>query len=89
MKQTTYTYKSKAAAIAWGIFLGGFGAHRFYLGHAGLAVVILCLTLLMMLTPVWWVMPVCIIVDCIFIASQDKEWFKRESGYTEVQNEAV
>lgn len=33
--------KSKAAAILWGAFLGGFGAHKFYMGSWGWGVVYL------------------------------------------------
>lgn len=37
--------RSIGAAYALVIFLGGFGAHRFYLGRVGSAVAILCLTI--------------------------------------------
>lgn len=38
--------KSKVAAGLLGIFLGAFGAHRFYLGSSGLGVVMLLMTIL-------------------------------------------
>ena len=38
--------KSKVAAGLLGIFLGAFGAHRFYLGYSGIGVTMLLLTLL-------------------------------------------
>ena len=39
--------KSKKAVVAWllWLFLGGFGAHRFYMGRTGTAVVMLILSL--------------------------------------------
>jgi TM2 domain-containing membrane protein YozV len=33
--------KSKAAAILWGAFLGGFGAHKFYMGSWGWGIIYL------------------------------------------------
>ncbi len=39
------TLKSKLAAGLLGIFLGGFGVHRFYLGYTGLGVVQIIVTL--------------------------------------------
>ncbi len=44
--------KSTGLAYAFWFFLGGFGAHRFYLGRTGSAVVLLILTVLTLLT--WW-----------------------------------
>jgi TM2 domain-containing membrane protein YozV len=43
--------RRKEAAVAYVLllFLGGFGAHRFYLGKTGSAVGLLCLTLISML----------------------------------------
>ena len=38
--------KSKIAAGLLGIFLGGFGAHNFYLGNNNTAIIQLCLTLI-------------------------------------------
>lgn len=38
--------KSKMVAGLLGIFLGGFGAHNFYLGNTKNAVIQLCLTLI-------------------------------------------
>jgi len=35
--------KSKAAVTLWGIFLGGFGAHKFYMGSWGWGIVYLLL----------------------------------------------
>lgn len=90
MRQVTYNYKSKAAAITWGFFLGGFGAHRFYLGNVVAGILYCVLTFASI--PLVFVSPllamagiiVCI-TDLIYIAVQDKDYFKRESGYTEVR----
>ncbi len=38
---TTPGSKSKAAATLWGAFLGGFGAHKFYMGSWGWGIVYL------------------------------------------------
>ena len=38
--------RSKVAAGLLGIFLGAFGAHRFYLGHTGVGLVMLAITIL-------------------------------------------
>ena len=40
-----YSSRSKIVAGLLGIFLGGFGAHRFYLGFYGIAVIQIVLTL--------------------------------------------
>lgn len=90
MKQVTYRYKSKAAAITWGFFLGGFGAHRFYLGNVIAGILYIALTFasipLALVSPLLAVAVVIVcIMDLIYIALQDKDYFKRESGYTEVQ----
>ena len=42
--------KSKVAAGLLGIFLGGFGVHRFYLGYGGIGAAILVLQILGWLT---------------------------------------
>lgn len=41
--------KSKIAAGLFGIFLGGLGIHRFYLGYTGIGVLQLCLTVVVSL----------------------------------------
>ena len=45
--------KSKVAAGLLGIFLGGFGAHNFYLGNTGKAVAQLLITLLSLFLLSW------------------------------------
>jgi TM2 domain-containing membrane protein YozV len=47
--------KSALAAGLFGIFLGGFGAHNFYLGYTGRAIVQLILTLLIVFAPISYV----------------------------------
>jgi TM2 domain-containing membrane protein YozV len=47
--------KSKLAAGLLGIFLGGFGIHRFYLGYTGIAIGQICATLFTcgVVGPIW------------------------------------
>jgi TM2 domain-containing membrane protein YozV len=47
--------KSGLAAGLFGILLGGFGVHNFYLGFVGKGVVQLVLTLLVVTWPVSWI----------------------------------
>ena len=49
--------KSKLAAGLFGIFLGAFGVHRFYLGYIGIGLAQLLLTVLssFILSPIIWV----------------------------------
>lgn len=42
----TQVQKSKVAAGLFGIFLGGFGVHRFYLGYTGLGIAQIAVTIL-------------------------------------------
>ena len=46
VNQSPTKSKSKVVAGLFGIFLGGFGIHNFYLGYTGKAVTQLCLTIL-------------------------------------------
>jgi TM2 domain-containing membrane protein YozV len=85
MKSTTYTYKSKGAAVVLGLLLGGLGVHRFYLGNIGLGFAYLVLFALLVITPLGILVALAALVDTVYIACQDKEFFKRVSGYTEVQ----
>jgi TM2 domain-containing membrane protein YozV len=48
--QMAWAPKSKIVAGLLGIFLGGFGIHRFYLGHAGLGAAMLILQIFGWLT---------------------------------------
>jgi hypothetical protein len=46
MQRTPMPQKSKLAAGLFGIFLGGLGIHRFYLGYVGIGVAQIVVTLL-------------------------------------------
>jgi TM2 domain-containing membrane protein YozV len=48
-----YSNKSRVAAGLLGIFLGGFGVHRFYLGFAGIGIIQLFLTLFTGIGVIW------------------------------------
>ena len=57
-------YKSPRRAFLLALLLGGFGAHRFYLGHWRVGVAILVLWVVgLFLTPVWWVAVVVYLVE--------------------------
>lgn len=88
MRTETYTYKSKGAAIVWGLLLGGMGIHRFYLGYTALGFAFVIAFVLLVLTPLFWVPGVAAIIDIIMIAGKDQEYFKRLSGYTETAPQA-
>lgn len=81
---TTYTYKSKPTAVALALLLGGFGAHRFYLGNAWVGVIYLVFALGLALTPFVFVVGLAALMDAIYIGLQDREYFKRIAGHTEV-----
>lgn len=83
VRTEVYTYKSKAAAVVLGLFLGGLGAHRFYLGDTFYGVIILICSLVLFTTTLVWLVPAIVLIDVIMIALSDKEKFKRLSGYTE------
>ncbi|MEI6437952.1 MAG: TM2 domain-containing protein [Candidatus Omnitrophota bacterium] len=79
MDQTTFSSKSRLACLLLCFFLGLLGAHRFYVGKKGTAV-------LMLLTigglGVWYVVDLIFIVCGIFRDGQGRrvmEWF--ENGH--------
>jgi len=41
------------AYLLW-FFLGGLGGHRFYLGRPGTAILMIVLWILLIVTPIWW-----------------------------------
>jgi len=60
--------KSKTTAALLAFFLGGFGAHRFYLNQAGLGILYLIFC--------WTLIPAIIaIIDCIIFLTMSKEAF--------------
>jgi TM2 domain-containing membrane protein YozV len=55
MNQVTYyvPLKTTGAAYLWWLFLGGFGAHKFYLGRPGMGVLYLCTFGLLWVGLIW------------------------------------
>lgn len=87
MKTITYTYKSKGLAVCLGLFLGGLGLHRFYLGDTGLGILyVLTFAVAIVAPPMAIFVGLTALIDSIAIACRDREYFKRESGYSEVSN---
>ncbi len=67
--------KTFVAALLLCLFLGGFGAHRFYVGKTGTAILQLLLTLSFFLC---WVTAIWVLVDLIMIIIGN---FKTADGY--------
>jgi TM2 domain-containing membrane protein YozV len=63
--------KSRVAATLFAWFLGGFGAHRFYVGKTGTAVVMLVLTLIGLATVWFFLVGIAFIVAVGIWASVD------------------
>jgi TM2 domain-containing membrane protein YozV len=55
MSQVTYyvPLKTSGTAYLWWLFLGGFGAHKFYLGRPGMGVLYLCTFGLLWVGLIW------------------------------------
>lgn len=69
--------KTKAAATLWGIFLGGFGAHKFYMGSKGWGWVylVLCWTYIPFLVAmVEWVK---------YVRMTDDEFYSKAENFTD------
>jgi TM2 domain-containing membrane protein YozV len=80
MKAINASPKSRLATLLLCFFLGLFGAHRFYVGKTGTA-------LLMLVTAggigIWWLVDLIFIVCGIFRDKQDKKvlnWFEPASS---------
>lgn len=67
---STIRHKDKTAAILFCLFLGGFGAHKFYLGRTGMGVVYLLFF--------WTLIPGFVaFIDLIVLATMKQEAFDR------------
>lgn len=64
----SWPIKSKVAAGVLGIFLGGIGVHKFYLGNIGMGILYLCFC--------WTGIPACIgfIEGIIYLCSNDENF---------------
>jgi TM2 domain-containing membrane protein YozV len=62
--------KDTTVAILLAIFLGGFGAHHFYLGRTGLGVLYLCFF--------WTLIPhIIALIECFFMSGRVREYNDR------------
>lgn len=70
----TKTTKDRGIAIILALFLGGFGAHRFYLGQVGWGLVFLLFF--------WTFIPtIFALIDVVRYASLDNETFRDRYSY--------
>jgi len=68
------TGKRKSTALLWAIFLGGFGAHKFYLGRTGWGVIYLLFC--------WTGIPVIIsLIEVIVLILMSETEFNRKYNY--------
>ena len=68
-------YKSPRRAFLLALLFGGFGAHRFYLGHWRVGAGILALWLVdLFVTPVWWLAVVVYLVELGHIVRTTEQW---------------
>ncbi len=66
--------RSKGAAILWCLFLGGFGAHKFYLGQPGLG--------LLYLIFFWTLIPAIIaVVELVYLVLLKEDDFNRKFNW--------
>lgn len=78
MTNTTYYFKSKAAAAVLAFFLGGLGIHRFYLGNALGGIGYLCLFVASFaFPPLVIAMFLIVLADMIYILCQNPLYFRR------------
>lgn len=71
MYQSRVPSKDKVTAGLLGIFLGGIGAHHFYLGNTGLGILYLLFS--------WTLIPAIVgfIEGISFLATSDENWLRR------------
>ena len=68
-------YRSPRMAFLLALFLGMFGAHRFYLGQWRIGAAILLLGLLgLVLTPVWWVAAMVYLIELGHTVRTTEQW---------------
>lgn len=75
IKSKAYTgSKTKKAATLWALFLGGIGAHKFYLGKTGAGILYLLFF--------WTGIPMLIaLIEVIMLVLMDEEDFNRKYNY--------
>lgn len=65
--------KSKIVAAAFAFFLGGVGGHKFYLGHTGLGILYICLTITI-LGAIFFTAPASLIETIIYLTKSDEDF---------------
>ena len=70
----TPTEKNKIAAGLLAILLGGLGIHKFYLGHAGIGILYLLVTVLTLGIGAFLTVPVSIIEGIIYLTKSDSDF---------------
>ena len=67
--------KNKTTAALFAFFLGWCGAHKFYLGHTGLGIAYLLVSVLTLTIGYWLVIgPICLVEFIILITKSDEEF---------------
>lgn len=74
--------KSQLVAGLLGIFLGGFGVHRFYLGYTSIGVWQIVVTFVTCGIGAWWG----IIEGILYLASSDPKWSTDAQGVPLAKN---
>ena len=69
---TATSSKSKIVAFLLAFLLGGFGAHKFYLGHVGLGILYIVLTLT--LIGILFTGPAALIESIIYVTKSDEDF---------------
>ena len=69
--------KSKKTAFLLAFFLGGLGSHKFYLGHTGLGIVYLLVSVLTLTIGYWLVIGPLTLIESILIITKSDDEFQR------------